>query len=208
MTPLALQTARPRSAGASPRPLRVTDGMELAPGRAHEVCGNARRHLALRAAAVTVDAAGGEVVWIAPAWEPARPCPAGISPWFDPRRLLHVSPGRAGDILWAAEEALRAGAAPLVVADLDRPPGLTPVRRLHLAAEAGAGRGGPAPLVLILTPEGAAPGVETRWSVAAAAREGAGWHLSLLRARDRGPAEWRTDLAIPPWRLELGSAPG
>ncbi len=208
MTPRAAATLSSARPGPGAEPLAVVPGMALAPGRAHEICGIARRHLALRVAAATA----GPVLWIAPAWEPARPGPAGARRWLDPGRLLHVSPSRPRDLLWAAEESLRSGAAALVVADLPAPPGLTPVRRLHLAAETGGEGASRPPLALILTPEGAAPGIETRWSARPAARPGAeGWRIALLRARGLPPAEWWSDL--PPaaeagGRLELVSRPG
>ncbi|MEL6793656.1 MAG: hypothetical protein AAFP78_09395, partial [Pseudomonadota bacterium] len=57
--------------------------------------------------------------------------------FFDPSRLVIAHADRPIDILWTAEEALRSGAAPLVVAEAAEPPALTPLRRLQLAAEAG-----------------------------------------------------------------------
>lgn len=176
----------------------------LAGARAHEICGAARRRLALWLLAETQ----GPVIWIRPAWHPDRLHMAGLLAEIDPGRLITVEPERAEDLLWTMEEALRAGAVAAVVGDLTAPPGLTPVRRLHLAAEAGAGAGGVAPLGLILTPgEGGAPGVESRWRLEPAHRTGGeGWRLARLRARDGGPGEWavardlpgRAHLAPPP----------
>ena len=110
------------------------------------------------------------------------------------------------------EEALRSGAVPLVVGEVLTPPGLTPVRRLHLAAEAGAEAATHAdrlpPLGLILTPgEGGAQGVESRWhlcpspsgSTLLERREA--WALRRLRARLAPVAGWR--LRRQGGRLEL-----
>lgn len=163
--------------------VRFLGPLALAPGRVHELCGPARRTLAL----IVAKACEGEVFWIAPGWEPDRLHGDGVAGFIEPRRLIFVAPGRAEDLLWCAEEALRSGVVPLVVVDLPGPPALTPIRRLHLAAEAGAAKGN-APLGLILTPEGAAPGVESRWAFIQAKK---GWLLERQRARVAPPSSWK-----------------
>lgn len=160
--------------------------LEMARGRVHEICGPARRTLALLAAAATQ----GEVFWIAPAWVSDRLHGDGIAGFVEPGRIVFVTPRQTGDLLWCVEEALRSGAVPLVVADLPEPPALTPIRRLHLAAEAGAARE-TAPLGLILTPEGAAPGVESRWAFRQDAK---GWQLERQRSRMAPPRTWQVDV--------------
>lgn len=183
--------------------LPVAGFCTLALGRVHELCGAARRTLALAVAAQT----RGPVLWIAPAWQTERLNPDGMLALVDPGRFLFISPRRPDDLLWSMEEALRSGAAPLVVADLPEAPALTPVRRLHLAAEA-AGATGPAPLGLLLTPgPGGAQGIESRWSLAPAPSDGPpAWHLARRRARAEPPADWRLTRSKGEWQSSPLSA--
>ncbi len=185
-------------AAPQPRDLQPLAGdLTLRRGRVHELCGPSRIMLAARIMARTQ----GPVIWIRPGWVADRLNAAGLQPLADPARLILVQADRDENLLWAAEEALRSGAAPLVVAELLSPPALTPIRRLHLAAEAGAQAahrdGQTAPLGLLLLPgSGGAQGVESRWHLAPAPSRALLWSeedsftLSRLRARLLPPASW------------------
>jgi len=176
---------RPRQAVTLHRDVALTLG------RVHEICGPARRTFAMWLAGQT----RGPVLWISPAWGADQLNPDGMLDFADPARFLFVTPRRTEDLLWATEEALRAGAVALVIADLPGPPGLTPVRRMHLAAETG-GTMGPAPLGLLLTPgDGGAQGIETRWHMTpthdtALANQARRWRLERRRARTLPPQAW------------------
>lgn len=172
----------------------------LALARVHEACGPARRSFALWVAGRMT----GPILWILPDWEAEGPNPDGMLPFADPARFLFVRAGRTDDLLWCTEEALRCGTVPLVVTELPEPPALTPVRRMHLAAETGSGLGR-APLGVLLTPgDGGAQGIESRWHMAPAhdayTRR---WILERRRARALPPKTWalqqpqpRADLTI------------
>jgi protein ImuA len=170
--------------------IALAPGIELARARAHEAAGPARQVFALLAAA----AMAGPVLWLQPSWTQEQLMGDGVRALLDPGRLVFGVARTAPELLWAAAEALRTGLVPLVVAELPEPPRLTPVRRLHLAAETGAERGTP-PVALLLTPgDGGTPGIETRWHLAPApgwARDGqARWQLTRARARVAPPRTW------------------
>lgn len=187
------------------RPSLQADGpVRLTLARLHEACGRARwRFAALLAAKLD-----GPVFWIAPGWYPGGPNPEGFCHIADPARFTFLAPRRAEDVLWTMEEALRAGCVPLVVADLPGLPGLTQVRRLHLAAETGAAEGSVAPLGLILTPgTGGAPGVESRWQMDPLCHEtDTAWALTRLRARTEPVKRWRVTDLRPPYDPEAPAA--
>lgn len=187
-----LLSRRPAREGPSLSLFPQNPDLRLAQARVHEACGVARRTLAIWLAARTT----GPVLWVTPRWETARLHSDGVRDWIDPARLLHINPQRPEDILWTMEEILRSGAVALAVADLPALPGLTQVRRMHLAAETGAREGRHAPLGLLLTPgDGGAAGVETRWHLSPDhARGRDGWRLERLRARTAPRQGWDVEV--------------
>ncbi len=168
--------------------------LRLAQGRVHEACGASRRTLALWLAA----RCEGPVLWVSPRWGQQNLHCDGVVEWIDPARLVFIHPQRPEDILWTMEEILRSGSVALAVADLPALPGLTQVRRMHLAAETGAGEGRHAPIGLLLTPgAGGAAGVETRWQLSPRHGEGKdGWQLERLRARTAPPQAWEVEKPV------------
>ncbi|MBJ3763433.1 hypothetical protein ILP92_11815 [Maribius pontilimi] len=195
--PAHLLTRGPHRPDAAPG-VAIAGDLRLALGRVHELCGLSRRMLALAIAARMT----GPVFWIAPARANVAPNPDGFAAWLDPGRLVYVHVGHDRDVLWCAEETLRSGAVPLMIADLPGPPSLTAVRRMHLAAEAGAAQAGAPPLGLLMTPEGGAPGVETRWKMTPDFTDGPAWLLDRQRARTAPPLVRRLSAACL-----LGNAP-
>jgi protein ImuA len=197
-----LQTRHPPVADA----LVLAPGVALARARAHEVTGAARVAFALFAAA-RLD---GPVLWLQPARAAERLMGDGLGAILDPGRLLLARARTLPALLRTAEEALRTGLVPLVVVELPAVPALTPVRRLHLAAEAGA-RAAVAPLALLLAPgDGGAPGVESRWRLDPApgwARDDAArWRLARLRARMAPGKSWEARIGTD-GRLRLSTMP-
>ena len=202
MTELLLTRSSHRKPGRPSLPF--LGDLELPLARVHEACGPSRRYLASLIAAQL----SGPIFWIAPAWQIDRLNPTALIQTTDPGRLVFVEPDRADDLLWCMEESLRDGHVPLVIADLPAPPGLTAVRRLHLAAETGAAAAGSWPLGLLLTPgEGGAQGIETRWQMRPqhAAYAKRAWRLDRTRARTASQKSWHVHsepagLRLDPWK--------
>ena len=150
-------TALADAALTDPHPAAQTlpDPAALSAGRVHEAVGPGRLAFAL----ALVGQVPGPVLWIRDARQGTALYPPGIAAFLDPARLILVHPTGPAAILQTVEEALRDGAAPLVVAELAAAPDLTASRRLQLAAGTGGGRG------LCLIPEGRLcnNAAETRW---------------------------------------------
>lgn len=182
------QTLLSRAPDKTAPTLTAMGRFSLRLGRLHEVCGTSRRTFALWVATQGT----GPILWVTPEWEVSQLHGNGVLPWINPGRLIFVRPKRAEDILWTMEETLRSGAVALVVGDVPGLPGLTAVRRMHLAAETGAQIGIHAPLGLLLTPgDGGAQGVESRWHMAPHHGTGqSAWHLERRRARTAPPQKW------------------
>jgi len=169
-------------------------------GRVHEATGPGRRAFA----AALAGRIGGPVLWVQEAREAGQLCPQGLMPFMDPSRLILARPAGARAVLQVAEEALRSGAAPLVVAELAEAPDLTASRRLQLAAGTGRGRG------LCLMPESRlrANAAETRWRCALLPGRGARQLWELVKNK-RGPlGSWEVGHPAPPAPARPGAPAG
>ncbi|MEM9725115.1 MAG: hypothetical protein AAF909_06615 [Pseudomonadota bacterium] len=186
--------------------------------RVHEVCGSARAAFAMVQAAHLQ----GPLLWIQPEAAVERPDPFGLARFIDPARVILTLTPREEDVFWAMEEALRSGAAPLVVAEAAaRGPhamaDLTRSRRLQLAAEAGGALG-----VMLTSAASAARNsnaAETRWLAEPASGRQAGeddaalkpvWRWRLLKNKRGGLGAWRVRwLKSEPWNaLQSRPEPG
>ena len=162
----------------------LSEGVSFVHGRVHELCGPSRRSCAVMLAAQRE----GPVLWLRPAWHREVVNADGIAPYMNPARITFAEMKNADDIQWCCEEALRSGAAPVIIAEFPSPPALTPIRRLHLAAEESKT---PALPLLLSAGDGGAQGIETRWHMAPTHKpEQTVWSLSRLKARLAPPANW------------------
>jgi protein ImuA len=109
----------------------------IAPARVHEATGRGRLAFALALAG----GLSGPVLWVQDARGRDTLYAPGLAAFLDPARIVVARPTGPLPVLQAAEEALRSGAVPLVVAELAEAPDLTASRRLQLAAGTGGGRG-------------------------------------------------------------------
>lgn len=125
--------------------------------RVHEVCGPSATSFA------TICAAGsqGAVIWIRESWRPESLNPLGLTPFFDPAKVLIAQVKDQTEGLAVAEEALRDGSTPLVVQEISEPMGLIQGRRLQLSAKAGKSMG-----LCIIPGDMGSNAAESRWHCA------------------------------------------
>lgn len=151
--------------------------------RMHEVEGRGRRAFALFQAARH----SGPLVWILPAHVRETPMLRGFQQGVG-ERLHLLRPANETDLLWCAEEALRAAPVGLVIVEPEQPLSLIAGRRLQLAADAGGTTG------LALIRQGAGSNAaETRWycePLAATATDSTPQRWCLIKNKKGTLGDW------------------
>jgi len=136
--------------------IRLPDIFPLKPSRYHEVTGAG----AYSFASICCGNTAGMAIWFVEGWMHEVVSPLGLQAHCDPHQVLVGKCSNAKDVLSAAEEALRSGVIPLVIAELTQSLSLTAGRRLQLAAEAGGSTG-----LMIVRDGMGSNATQTRWHV-------------------------------------------
>lgn len=154
----------------------------------------------------------GPVLWCLRHRDLFAPGLAGVG--LHPDRVIYVEAPNTRTVLLVMEEALKHGGLAGVVGEIDRV-GLTPSRRLQLAAEAG---GVPAFLLrrwrrVDMADKADATAALTRWRVSAvpnpelprAGMSRTVWHLELLRCRNAEASSWIVEACDAHGKLAPGN---
>lgn len=154
----------------------------LAHGRVHEVTGHGADVFAVLAAAHWQR----DTVWIGLKRDQETLCPMGLQAYIDPARVLLVQGVSHGELIWAAEQVLRAEGAFCVVLDLPGGLSLNTSRRLQLCAEQSGALG----LVLVRgRPETSAS--QTRWQCTPVAGDEPAWLWQCIKGRQGEKGAWK-----------------
>ena len=120
-----------------PKLLELGAGVRLRKGRMHEVSGASADMFAIQVAA----AQDQPVLWIGLRRDIVTLNPTGLQAWLKVEDLILVEAVSRGELLWAADQALRASGGFCVILDMPDTLSLKESRRLQLAAEQGGGIG-------------------------------------------------------------------
>lgn len=187
MGQIDLHSLRGAVARSSPQPtLTVGAGVSLRKGRIHEVIGAGADLFAVMAAAKQ----GQTILWIALYRDLISLCPTGLQTYVDIQDMVLVEAVSRGELLWAADQALRAEGGFCVILDMPDQLSLKESRRLQLAAEQGGGLG------LILLRGGAATSAaQTRWDCSPVHADHPAWDWRCIKGKNGETGAWRVTRA-------------
>ena len=150
-----LQSLRGSGALSLAQPtLAVGAGVSLRKGRTHEVTGPGADLFAIIAAAEQ----DRGILWISLYRDLVSLCPTGLQAYLNVEDLILVEAVSRGELLWAADQALRADGGFCVILDMPDQLSLKESRRLQLAAEQGGGLG-----LILLRGGVSSSAAQTRW---------------------------------------------
>ena len=156
-------------------------GVRLRRGRVHELSGASGDVMGLLCAAKT----DREIVWIGLRRDILPLCASGLDRFVDIQRMIVVEAVSRGELLWAADAALRAEGGFTVIADLPDALSLKESRRLQLAAEQGGGIG-----LLLLRGPSSTSAAQTRWACEPMADEEPAWRFDCQKGKSGEAGNW------------------
>ncbi len=165
-----------------PKALELGAGMRLRQGRMHEVSGASADMFAILAAAAHAQA----VIWIGLHRDIVTLNPAGLQAWLKVEDLILVEAVSRGELLWAADQALRAAGGFCIILDLPDTLSLKESRRLQLAAEQGGGIG-----LLLLRGPASTTAAQTRWDCQPRCTDQPSWDWTCLKGKNGEAGCWQ-----------------
>lgn len=161
---------------------RESGPMALRKGRIHEAYGPGADMFAITAAARQAC----DVVWIGLYRDIGNLCPSGLQAYLNIDGLIIVEGVSRGELLWAADQALRAEGGFCVILEMPDTLSLKESRRLQLAAEQGGGLG-----LLILRGGVSTSAAQTRWKCAPMTAEDPTWDWHCEKDKNGQTGRWR-----------------
>jgi len=165
-----------------PKALDLGAGIHLRQGRLHEVSGASADMFAIQAAA----AQDQPILWIGLHRDLVTLSPVGLQAYLKVEDLILVEAVSRGELLWAADQALRASGGFCVIIDMPDTLSLKESRRLQLAAEQGGGIG-----LLLLRGPACTSAAQTRWECQPCCSEQPSWDWVCLKGKNGEVGRWR-----------------
>lgn len=154
----------------------------LRKGRIHEVSGPGADMFAILAAA---EQARG-IVWMGLYRDIISLCPTGVQAYLDIKDMILVEAVSRGELLWAADQALRAQGSFCVILEMPDMLSLKESRRLQLAAEQGGGIG-----LILLRGGVSTSAAQTRWYCAPTVATTPTWNWRCEKGKNGETGAWR-----------------
>lgn len=171
-----------------PKALELGDGVRLRKGRMHEVSGAGADMFAMLAAA----AHGQPILWIGLNRDIVTLHPGGLQAWLKVEDVILVEAVSRGELLWAADQALRAAGGFCVILDMPDTLSLKESRRLQLAAEQGGGIG-----LMLLRGPASTSAAQTRWDCQPCCADQLSWDWVCVKGKNGEAGRWRmTEQAV------------
>lgn len=162
--------------------LELGAGVRLRKGRMHEVSGASADMFAVLAAA----AQDQSVLWLGLHRDIVTLNPTGLQAWLKVEDLILVEAVSRGELLWAADQALRAAGGFCVILDMPDTLSLKESRRLQLAAEQGGGIG-----LMLLRGPASTSAAQTRWACEPRCADQPSWDWACLKGKNGEAGRWQ-----------------